>query len=209
MVYHLKQEYDRAFADFDQAIRLDPKQAYYLVNRGIAYLAKEDVDRATEDFNQAIRVDPHYGKARSVRGFVHFIRGEFELAKQDEILALRAGPTDAYAAIWLYLAQARSAENGNPQLRSHSAGLRLVDWPGPVVELYLGKISPEAVITSTPSGSVPRLCEANFYLGERAVLLGNKREAARLFRAAIATRATDNPEYHAAKAELARSQLEH
>jgi tetratricopeptide (TPR) repeat protein len=51
-------DYDRAIADYSQAIRLDPKYAVAYINRGISYEAKGDNDRAIADYDQAIRLDP-------------------------------------------------------------------------------------------------------------------------------------------------------
>ena len=51
--YHKKGEYDKAVADYNEAIRLDPKdgQAYY--GRGLAYEEKGDKTNAEKDFAQA------------------------------------------------------------------------------------------------------------------------------------------------------------
>ncbi|MFL6950578.1 MAG: tetratricopeptide repeat protein, partial [Xanthobacteraceae bacterium] len=53
-----KGDYDRAIADFSEAIRLDPKDAAVYNNRGNAWRAKGDNDRAIADYNEAIRLDP-------------------------------------------------------------------------------------------------------------------------------------------------------
>ena len=56
--YKSKGDFDRAIADFSEAIRFDPKyaEAYYL--RGVVYGNKGDLDRAIADLNEAIRLDP-------------------------------------------------------------------------------------------------------------------------------------------------------
>jgi tetratricopeptide (TPR) repeat protein len=56
--YYAKHNYDRAIADFNEAIRLDPGSAISYSNRGQAYYAKQDYDRAIADYNEAIRLDP-------------------------------------------------------------------------------------------------------------------------------------------------------
>ena len=57
LTYYDQREYDRAVADFDQAIRLDPKDAFAYYNRGIAQYGRLDFDRAIADFDQAIKLD--------------------------------------------------------------------------------------------------------------------------------------------------------
>lgn len=56
--YATKKDYDRAIADFSDAIRLDPKDAGFYSNRGTAYERKGDNDRAITDFRRALAIDP-------------------------------------------------------------------------------------------------------------------------------------------------------
>jgi len=49
---------DTAIANFDEAIRLDPKIAAAYNDRGILYQAKGDYDKAIADYDEAIRIDP-------------------------------------------------------------------------------------------------------------------------------------------------------
>jgi tetratricopeptide (TPR) repeat protein len=67
-VYGNKGEYDRAIADFTEAIRLDPKLATAYSNRGLAYEKKGGYDRAIADFNQAIRLNPNDALSLCRRG---------------------------------------------------------------------------------------------------------------------------------------------
>ena len=53
-----KGDNDRAIADFNEAIRLDPKSSLTFRNRGDAYTDKGDHDRALADYSEAIRLDP-------------------------------------------------------------------------------------------------------------------------------------------------------
>ena len=56
--WYAKNEYDTAIADYDDAIRLNPKDALAYNNRGSAWNAKTEYDKAIVDFNEAIRLDP-------------------------------------------------------------------------------------------------------------------------------------------------------
>jgi tetratricopeptide (TPR) repeat protein len=56
-----KGDYDRAIADYTEAIRLDPGLALAYNNRGFAYSHKGDNDRAIADYDQAINVSVSYG----------------------------------------------------------------------------------------------------------------------------------------------------
>src|SRR5262249_9688760 len=51
--------YDHAIADYDEALKRDPKFTLAYNNRGAAYEAKGDLERAIADLEQAIRLDPN------------------------------------------------------------------------------------------------------------------------------------------------------
>ena len=54
--WHARGDDDRALADYDKAIRLNPKNAAYYNNRRDAWLAKGDLARAIADANEARRL---------------------------------------------------------------------------------------------------------------------------------------------------------
>ena len=68
IAYPPQGDLDRAIADYDQAIRLDPNNASAYNNRGIAGFQKGDYDHAIADYNQAIRLDPSLAAAYNNRG---------------------------------------------------------------------------------------------------------------------------------------------
>jgi tetratricopeptide (TPR) repeat protein len=68
---------DRAIADYDQAIQLNPNCVDAYFNRGSAYREKGDLDRAIADFNQVIlRQNPEDASA-------YYWRGKMNAAKKD------------------------------------------------------------------------------------------------------------------------------
>ncbi|MBN2035096.1 MAG: tetratricopeptide repeat protein [Chitinispirillaceae bacterium] len=58
MIYVWQREYDKAIADFTQALRANPGYAMAYTNRGIAYMAVGADDLALRDFEKAITLDP-------------------------------------------------------------------------------------------------------------------------------------------------------
>jgi tetratricopeptide (TPR) repeat protein len=62
--------YDRAMADYTQAIRIDPNDASPYTNRGNAYYFKGDYDRAIADYEAALRIDPNDANAT---GLLHLL----------------------------------------------------------------------------------------------------------------------------------------
>jgi lipoprotein NlpI len=68
-------------------------------------------------------------------------------------------------------------------------------WPAPVIRMFLGQMTPAAVLAAADDPDVNKkdqVCDANFYGGELALRTGAKDEAARLFRLA----ARDLPEVY-------------
>lgn len=87
--YYRKGEYDRALGDFEQAIRLDAKNAFAYNNRGNVYQRNGQYDRAIADYDQAIRLKPDYadafygrGRARQKNGDVAGGDGDLAQAKR-------------------------------------------------------------------------------------------------------------------------------
>lgn len=88
--WYTKGEYDRAIADYDESIRLDPKNPNPRNGRGLAWREKREFDRAIADFNEAIRLAPKFGVTYSNRGEVWRLKGDLDraLADQDQAVAL-------------------------------------------------------------------------------------------------------------------------
>jgi len=83
LAYSSKKDYDRAIADYSEAIKLDPTYSRAYANRGFGYYNKKDYDRAIADFSEAIRLDPKYAWAYANRGSIRTAKGEFDLAIAD------------------------------------------------------------------------------------------------------------------------------
>jgi len=96
--YLNKRELDRAIADYDQAIRLDPKFVFPFNGRGLAYQGKGLFDRAVADFDQAIALDPDNAIPFNLRGNVYRAKGRYDRAIADFDRATRLNP--AYAAAY-------------------------------------------------------------------------------------------------------------
>ena len=97
--YNHKGDYDRAIADLEQAVRLDPKDPKAYVIRGFAYVEKGDYDRAIADLEQAVRLDPKDPKAYVIRGFAYVEKGDYDRAIADLEQAIRLDPKDPEAYV--------------------------------------------------------------------------------------------------------------
>jgi lipoprotein NlpI len=202
--YRAKKDYDRAIADYNEAIRLDPKYAEAFNNRGRAYRAKKDYDHAIADYDAAIRLDPKHASAYLNRGLAYLYGDLLAKAQADFKEASELDPKDAYAALWLDLTERRN--NIPSHLAQAATPIDMKTWPAPVIRLFLGELTPEAVLAAAddpnPITKQGQVCEANFYSGERALQDGSKEAAARLFRTAVDGCPRDFMEWFAANAEL-------
>ena len=198
-----KGDLDRAIADYNEAIRLDPKDAAYYNNRGNAWRNKGDLDRAIADYNEAIRLDQDAGSYKN-RGVANLYAGLLSRALADLNQASELKPKDAYTALWLDVVNKRS--NLPSHLPQAIAQLDMTRWPAPVIRLFLGQMTPDAVLAAADDPNAMtkqrRVCEASFFSGELTLMQGAKENAVRLFRLAAADCPKTLIVWSAANAEL-------
>jgi tetratricopeptide (TPR) repeat protein len=90
-----RRDYDRAIAEFDEAIRLDPNFAAAFYGRGCAYDGKGDYDRAIKDYDEAIRLNPKDAAFFSNRGTAYWSKSDCDRAIPDYDEAIRLSPNEA------------------------------------------------------------------------------------------------------------------
>jgi len=204
LAYIAEGDYDHAIGDFNQAVQLDPKYASAYNNRCIAHNDKGESYLALADCNEAIRLNPDYTGAYISRGVAGLYAGLLPLALADINNWTKLDPKSAYAALWLDIIDKRS--NLPSYLADATKRIDMNKWPAPIVRLYLGQLTAEAVLIAVddPDAKIKRgrVCEANFFTGELMLLQGKKDLAAPLFRLAAAECPKDFVQYFAANAEL-------
>ena len=60
-----KQEYDKAAADLNKVIEVNPNLAEAYYTRGLIYEYKADYRKAISDYDRALQVDPNYARAKT------------------------------------------------------------------------------------------------------------------------------------------------
>jgi tetratricopeptide (TPR) repeat protein len=85
-------DFDRALADLNEAVRLDPAYACGYSNRGSVYALRRDLDRAIADYDEAIRIDPKFALAYNNRGDAWSGKGDIERAIADFSAAIKLDP---------------------------------------------------------------------------------------------------------------------
>ena len=92
-----KGEWDRAIADYNEALRLDPKTVGAYAGRAAANLRKGNIDRALPDLNEGLRLDPKSPGIHNVFAYYYNKKGDHERALTEVNEALRLYPQYLYA----------------------------------------------------------------------------------------------------------------
>jgi tetratricopeptide (TPR) repeat protein len=95
LAYKKKSQWDRAIADYSEAIRLKPDNAQVFNNRGNAYFFNGQLDRAIEDYDNAIRLQPDLAEAFGNRGNVYRKKGQIDRAIAEYGKAIHFDPDNA------------------------------------------------------------------------------------------------------------------
>lgn len=207
-VHAQRGEDEAAIDDLDQVIAQAPDDQAALLDRGGLNIRAGRYDSAVKDFSHLLALDPKAAAAAYNRGRAYYASQDFKNAAEDFALALSLRADNPYAALRLYLAQSHLGKGDAAVLKKGIDKLDPTIWPRPLLELFAGTGTDPALIAGIdelpPRFRTDVLCEAQYYLGERALLQGDKDAARDYFTAAAASAATATTERIDAKAALER-----
>jgi len=97
-VYHKRGEFEKAIADYNRALVIDPGYYRSYYDRGNAYYDTKDFDKAISDYNMALQLCPNLAEAYNNRGLVYHKKGDIKRAISDynKALEINSGLTEAY-----------------------------------------------------------------------------------------------------------------
>lgn len=124
LVYQEMGDHQKAIADFNRAIELDPGYAFPYNNRGYSYQKMNDREKAQRDYDKAIELNPKIANPYNNRGLLYYDHDEFEKAVRDFRKAIELDPKllNSYMNLGLaYMELGRFTE----ALGAFDAGLRL------------------------------------------------------------------------------------
>jgi tetratricopeptide (TPR) repeat protein len=98
-----QRRYDEALRDSNQALELEPNNAFALARRGDTYRMLGRYDEALRDFNQALEQEPTNAPALRTRGDTYRMLGRYKEALRDFNQALELEPNNAFASAQLKL----------------------------------------------------------------------------------------------------------
>jgi lipoprotein NlpI len=197
-----------AIADLDRVLSIVPDDQESLLDRGGLNIRAGRYDEAIRDFSQLLQLDPQAAAAAYSRGRAHYAKQDYQNAAEDFALALKLRADNPYAVLRLYLAQSHLGKGDAAVLKKGIEKLDSAIWPRPLLELFAGTGTDPALLAGInelpPKLRADVLCEAQYYLGERALLNGDKAKAREYFTATAAIGASTTIEHIDAKAALAR-----
>jgi tetratricopeptide (TPR) repeat protein len=185
-LYLWTKQSDKAFADIDTAIRLNPYAMEARHRLGGAYDYVGQPARALSELDTAVTRDPDETAFRRTRGRVNFKLDHPTEAAADfqHAVELEGEP---YSIIWLYLTRLKAGTPNLKELRTNMTSYTSRDaeqdptqhWPYPIMRFLAGDI-PESILLAAAEKpddarrSREQRCEAVFYAGMNARLRGGR-----------------------------------
>lgn len=92
-----KKQYNAAINHYNQALKLNSKDADTYYKRGLAHYHLGSYEKAITDYTQVIQINPYYGKVYTKLGLARDQLGDYEGAIADYTQAIKINPNDAVA----------------------------------------------------------------------------------------------------------------
>lgn len=105
--FHVFDDREKAFRDFDAAVKLAPGDTDYLMSRAARYRIIKQNEKAAADYTAALKLQPRDHDALYARGLVYLSAGAFQKAITDFSAAIKIKPE--YAFIYEHRAEAYRA----------------------------------------------------------------------------------------------------
>ncbi len=205
---HVLARHHKAMRDFQQALAIDKADAEAMNGIGLIALARGEGAQAMAEFDKAIQALPDSGVYLANRGAAAWVKGDFEGALADFRRSIALDPKEPYIHLFEFLALARLGERSRAiqGLRQYLEDGADDEWPRPLIEYYLGESSVAAVeagVAAAPEGKRGGyLFDRDFYLGEWALIRGDRTSAQRRLKAVLDSRLREYLEFDLARADL-------
>jgi tetratricopeptide (TPR) repeat protein len=152
----VQKKYDKACADFAEAIRSKPKDARARICRAVVWATEREFSKAIDDLNEAVRLEPNNADAYARRGECWLYCSSFDQAIADFDRAISLDPTDERSvALRRVCREAALAESltGNSSRTSKTDDFHSDDPNKPVAEFHFDSPIRTALgLTTRPSG---------------------------------------------------------
>jgi lipoprotein NlpI len=159
---------DQSAADLDSAIAARPKLGFLYGLRAAVNVRRGQTDKSREDMKTSLALLPERTSGSNGVGITNWIVGRLDDAEKNfSDAADKDSPNAIYSWLWYALTEVRL---GKPIPRRSLPDFDLKNWPGPIVNFFLGNAVQDTVFAAAAQGQANaidgQVCEANFYVGE-------------------------------------------
>ena len=191
-----------AVENFDRALAAHPDITYAWLERGAARLALGDGAGAASDWARARETAPKLIWTIWYPATGDFLAGRFAAAAATFERVAQAELGFAPAPVWAHIARRRSGASVEVPTPS------IKDWPSPALDYFAGRISSDQLLAlaaeDKKSGDARRIGEAHFFMGQKALIEGDRASAKNHLQRAVAIDAPRHVWKMAAERDLAR-----
>ncbi len=198
--------FEGAENDFTESLKLDAAQPMVISLRAGSKLSRGDIEAAIKDYNEVLKWDSKNAVGHAELGFALFFAGKTQEALAEFDQAAELDKKLRFLHPWRYLAMLTLGQKQQADAK-FAADLAIPvakrEW-GDALLIYLGdKLSEQdlrkAINTTDPKSADAQICEAEFFIGQRKLIVGQKEAAKIHFAAALKSKSTQLSAYRGAK----------
>ena len=186
-IYQRKGDFANAITDAQSAKALDAKSIRPNQTLQRIYFAEGDFAKAADADNAILQMEPDSPVALLSKGETLWAMGQFDDASRAFSDSLSRNRFQGTTFLWLSIAQAQRHDKVPDDIVQGFSGAALDAWPGALVQLYLGKSKPDAILSLTGQDASigdDIQCSAQFFVGAWYQMQGDLADAKRLFQSA-------------------------
>ena len=153
-LWQYKKDTDKALADYDEAIRLNPSDVTSLLNRANLLAQKEELDRASADCEQSLRLSPSLAQSYVIRAWVLYKKQDYNKAIADLTRVLDRDPKNACAPRTVLPHNSTASESLARRWRTMSNSpdrIQKIQHPG-IQAAWIRATSPDPRTATDPRG---------------------------------------------------------
>jgi tetratricopeptide (TPR) repeat protein len=188
-------QYEGAEPDFSKALEMKVQPTLALRMRGLSRIGRGQITAGVADLDELLKQVPTYATGFEDRALAKFFAKDYAGAAGDFRESIKQDPRQAHVYAWLWLALSRGGDAAGAATAVEpvvSKTVTAAPWTLLVCQYLMGGADEAAlragVVPGTPGDSA-RLCEAEFFVGQKRVIAGEADAAKECFEKAIATKA--------------------
>ena len=198
--------FEGAENDFTESLKLDAAQPMVISLRAGSKLSRGDIEAAIKDYNEVLKWDSKNAVGHAELGFALFFAGKTQAALAEFDLAAELDKKLRFLHPWRYLAMLALDQKQQADAK-FAADLTIPvakrEW-GDALLIYLSdKLSEQdlrkVINTTDAKAADAQICEAEFFIGQRKLVAGQKDAAKIHFAAALKSKSTQLSAYRGAK----------